>query len=273
MYRIYIDESGNDNLGSKSIAGNSKYFCLIGVIMDYDHVRDVFKQVEDVKEQFFSSHPDNLIVLHRRDIVSCNSPFYVLKKQETREHFDNAMLHIYQTADYAIIAILVDKELHKRTYVDPHDPYELSFKYMMERYSFYLKENHSRGDVLVEKINKATNGKMENTLDYIRENGTAYLKAKKFNRIDPEIIFKEKRDNIAGLQLADMLVNVSKKDIQSEYIGKNNHGAYEKQVSQAIHSKYYRDSSGRVRGCGMKFFPKIEEEQEPYIHTSMFYLS
>ena len=81
-YRMYIDEVGNSDLDS-SKNPNERYLSLTGVIIDLDYVSTVLHpQLEAIKQRYFKSHPDDPLILHRKEIVNKNYPFHSLKEPE-----------------------------------------------------------------------------------------------------------------------------------------------------------------------------------------------
>jgi len=69
-YRIYIDEVGNSDLKS-SEDPNHRYLSLTGVIFELEYVKEVLNpELENLKKEFFNAHPDEAIILHRKEIVN-----------------------------------------------------------------------------------------------------------------------------------------------------------------------------------------------------------
>ena len=57
-YRIYIDEVGNNDLGS-STNPNHRYLSLTGIIFELEFVKDVVQpEIEKLKNKYFNPHPD-----------------------------------------------------------------------------------------------------------------------------------------------------------------------------------------------------------------------
>lgn len=71
-YRLYIDEVGNSDLGS-SKDPNHRYLSLTGVILNLEYVSTtVFPAIEALKRDHFNSHPDEPVILHRKELVNKN---------------------------------------------------------------------------------------------------------------------------------------------------------------------------------------------------------
>lgn len=67
-YRIYIDETGNADLGS-SENPNHRFLSLTGVIFDLAYVDKCFhKEFDDFKKKHFPFHVDEPVIFHRKDM-------------------------------------------------------------------------------------------------------------------------------------------------------------------------------------------------------------
>jgi hypothetical protein len=67
-YRMYIDEVGNSDMGA-SQDPNHRYLSLTGVVLELGYVdAHVFSSLEALKRKYFGSHPDDPIVLHRKEV-------------------------------------------------------------------------------------------------------------------------------------------------------------------------------------------------------------
>ena len=81
-YRLYIDEVGNPDLKA-SYDPNHRYLSLTGVILELEHVKHiVFPTIEGMKREYFDSHPDEPIILHRKELVNQRYPFKNLRDPE-----------------------------------------------------------------------------------------------------------------------------------------------------------------------------------------------
>ena len=93
-YRIYIDEVGNSDLNA-STDSNHRYLSLAGVIFELDYVSSaVFPAVESLKARYFASHPDDPVILHRKELVNKKPPFAALQDQAIEQAFNIAGLQV-----------------------------------------------------------------------------------------------------------------------------------------------------------------------------------
>lgn len=74
-YRLYIDEVGNPDLNA-SQDPNHRYLSLTGVILELGYVdATVFPALEGLKRKYFGSHPDEPVILHRKELLNKKHPF------------------------------------------------------------------------------------------------------------------------------------------------------------------------------------------------------
>ena len=150
-HRIYVDEVGNPDLES-SDDPNHRFLSLTGVIIEVDYVKTViYPQMEDLKSQFFDSHPDEPIILHRKEIVNAKPPFEVLNEFKIRDTFDRHLLDLLKKWDYTVISVCIDKKTHKEMYRTwRYDPYHYCLAVLLERFVFFLEQAGCKGDVMAE---------------------------------------------------------------------------------------------------------------------------
>jgi hypothetical protein len=149
--RLYVYEVGNSDLGSSSNP-NHRYLSLTGVIFELDYVKNtVFPAVEGIKNKYFNSHPDEPIILHRKEIVNKKSPFDSLMDPKVEISFNNDLIKLLTNLNYLVITVVIDKSEHKSRYqVWRFDPYHYCLTILVERYVRWLQENNSVGDVMAE---------------------------------------------------------------------------------------------------------------------------
>ena len=123
-YRLYIDEVGNSDVGS-SRNPNHRYLSLTGVIAELDYVRDVlYPDLEELKRRYFGSHPDDPIVLHRKELVNKKPPFAALNDPAVESAFNSDFLERLSRWEYTVITAVIDKLQHMEQYqVWRYDPY------------------------------------------------------------------------------------------------------------------------------------------------------
>ena len=107
-YRLYVDEVGNSDLES-SDNPNHRFLSLTGIIISLDYVREVIHpEMEAMKAKYFDSHPDEPVILHRKELLNAKPPFQALKDQQVRKTFDKDLLNRLRQWEYTVITVCLD---------------------------------------------------------------------------------------------------------------------------------------------------------------------
>lgn len=250
-YRIYIDEVGNSDLES-SDNPNHRFLSLTGVILDLKYVADVLNpQMEAFKQTFFGSHPDEPIILHRKEILNAKPPFEALQSESTRKNFDAQLLKLIHDWEYKVITICIDKKKHTQTYSTwRHDPYHYCLEVLIERYIFFLDSTDSQGDVMAESRGGKEDMRLKKTFHRLYEDGTNFIKPDRFAKrlTSSQLKVKSKANNISGLQLADLLAHASRNEILAQNELRNDTlPDFGKKISEILRCKYYQ-KEGKMFG-------------------------
>ncbi len=210
-YRIYIDEVGNPDLKS-SVNPDHRFLSLTGVIFDLEYVKDVFQpDIEKLKVKYFDSHPDEPVILHRKELVYRKNDFTVLKNKSIENAFNHELLSLISKWEFQVITVVLDKLEHNESYDNTwkYDPYHYCQEVLIERYRLFLKLRNAKGDVMIESRSGKEDMRLKKSYRELIENGTHYLTSDelKENITSVELKVKNKMANIAGLQLADLLAH------------------------------------------------------------------
>lgn len=218
-YRIYIDEVGNADLES-SDDPNHRFFSLTGVIVDLDHIRVVVHpQMAALKEKYFGSDPDEPVVFHRKEMLNAGPPFQALRDATLRRRFDDELLDFLRSWEYTVISVCLDKKRHKETYtVWRYDPYHYCLEVLLERFVYFLNRRGQRGDALAESRGGREDTRLKAAYERLWSQGTDFVPPDQFQRAltSKQLKMKTKSNNIAGLQLADLLAHPSRNEILQE---------------------------------------------------------
>jgi hypothetical protein len=241
-YRIYIDEVGNPDLAS-SDNPNHRFLSLTGIILELGYVEKVvFPQMENLKREFFDSHPDDPVIFHRKELVNAIHPFEKLKDNTTRERFDLKLLSLIQKWEYTVITVCLDKKTHKETYTTwRYDPYHYCLAVLLERFFFFLDRLSACGDVIAESRGGKEDRRLKDSFARLWEKGTDFVAPEHFQRVftSKQLKVKPKANNISGLQLADLLAHPSRNEILKEKGFMNREfGRFSAKVVEILQRKY-----------------------------------
>ena len=218
-FRIYIDEVGNPDLES-SDNPNHRFLSLTGVILELDYVQQVVHpQMETIKTKYFSYHPDEPVVFHRSEMVNALPPFQTLRDPNVRRNFDEELLGLLSAWDYKVITVCLDKKKHKDTYtVWRYDPYHYCLAVLLERFVFFLNRRATRGDAMAESRGGKEDMRLKAAFLRLWEQGTDFVVPEQFQQAltSRQLKVRQKANNIAGLQLADLLAHPSRSEILRE---------------------------------------------------------
>ncbi len=257
-YRIYIDEVGNNDLES-SENPNHRYLSLTGIIFELNYVKDVVNpSVENLKQKYFTYHPDEPVILHRKELVNKKYPFNTLQNKKIEEEFNADFLNLLKKLDFVVVSVLIDKMEHKVKYQTwKYDPYHYCMEIMLERFFFFLQSVDSTGDVMVESRGGKEDMRLKKSYTRIYENGTQFIEAEKLQKrlTSKELKVKPKMLNIACLQLADLIAHPSRRFMFRKFgINEGKSFSFGDEIIKIIEAKYYKGKTG-IDGYGIKLLP------------------
>jgi hypothetical protein len=257
--RLYIDEVGNSDLGA-SRNPNHRYLSLTGVIIDLMHVDNVVHpHLEGLKRSYFQSHPDDPIVLHRKELVNKRPPFEALNDPLIEAAFNVELLDCLNTWNFTALTVIIDKQQHAEQYsVWRYDPYHYCLKVLIERYVRWLKAQRLQGDVMAESRGGNEDRRLKASFERIYDEGSDWIKPDTIHACltSRQLKVKPKANNIAGLQLADIIAHPSYKAALARRNNEAPPSNFGGQIAQLLEtSKYYRSPSGQIIGWGVKWLP------------------
>ncbi len=250
-YRMYVDEVGNSDLGS-SDNPNHRFLSLTGVIINLQFVKEkIHPEMESLKARFFDSHPDDPVILHRKEILNSRSPFEVLENSGFRSQFDSELLLLLEKWDYIVITVCLDKKRHRDQYQQwRYDPYHYCMAILLERFVFLLNWYDTKGDVLAESRGGKEDRRLKESFHRLWERGTDFVDPIEFQKVltSRQLKVKPKAANISGLQLADIIAYPSRAEILDEQklLGRPL-AKFTKRIIEILSEKYDR-AEGRIYG-------------------------
>lgn len=250
---MYVDEVGNADLRS-SDDPNHRFLSLTGVVIKLGHVESaVHPQLEDLKSRFFGSHPDDPVILHRKELVNRRGPFAGLRDPAVNAAFDTELLGFMRSWDYTVISVCLDKKAHKEKYtVWQYDPYHYCLAVLLERYVYFLNRRGVQGDVIAESRGGKEDRRLKESFARLCEKGSGYADAAQMTGAltSRQLKVKQKSNNLAGLQLADLVAHPSRNEILKENGHPMNIAPFAAKVIAVLQVKYDQ-LDGRVFGKKM----------------------
>ena len=198
-----------------------RFLSLTGVIAESDYVRHhIHPELESIKTRYFDSHPDEPVVLHRKELVNATWPFQALMDLETRALFDTEMLALIRDWDYRVLTACLDKHAFVSAGLNAtHDPYNYCLSILVELYCHWLNRCQSKGDVMVETRGNKEDKKLREHFRMLWEDGTARVAAEQLQKslTSREVKINTKDKNISGLQIADLIAHPLRSNILKEH--------------------------------------------------------
>jgi hypothetical protein len=259
-FRLYVDEVGNDDL-THAHDERHRYLSLSGVILDQDYVRDtVSPELDALKARIFGHHPDEPVWLHRKDIMNRKGPFEVLNDELVRVEFDASLINFLERTDYALITVVIDKAaMMQQRHWEQRHPYHYLMSILIEKYAKWLERCNSKGDVMPEKRHGKKDAALQEAYNSVRSRGTRYAEANLIcGRIPSEPLkFRSKPDNIAGLQICDLIAHASHTYVRRINGQTVSLGPFSERVVPILtRAKFDRSPWwGTIKGYGAKYLP------------------
>ena len=127
---------------------------------------------------------------------------------EIRNRFYEGINKILGQSDvYVIVCCSILKEPFVERFSRGEDVYGLSLKYLIERAIFYVDDNAEDGklEVYIERRGIKQDRALLNYYNRLRATGTKWVTAERLVSRLGRFMFRYKKENIIGLQLADLI--------------------------------------------------------------------
>ena len=209
-WRLYIDESG-DHTYKHVDDLEKRYLGLTGVLFPkqrYDD--DAQPRLEEMKQSIFRYDPDDPPILTRSDIRNRKRWFYVLQDAGLNKRWEEELLaYLGRITRYGMaFTVVIDKWQHLEDYpFQTFDPYVYSLSVLLNRVRGYLTLHRGQADVIAESRGTVEDNQIKQAYKSLREHGSRYGDGAYYQSAfpAPELGIKKKNQNIAELQIADVL--------------------------------------------------------------------
>lgn len=244
MKIMFLDESGDHNL--RLIDRQYPLFVLGGIIVDKEYAEgEMSHKLAAFKRELFGN--ENLI-LHTADITRNRNGFEKLKDTAFRQEFYIQLNNLMNELQYTVVACAIRKDYHLARYgLAALDPYLLSLDVLVERFCMEVGNVEDGGLIVAERRDPTLDHELELAWLNLKIQGTRYLQAKQIEGRILGLNLRDKNNNLAGLQLADLVVTP---------IGRKILGKTVKEDYRIVESKFRRSHKGKVEGYGLVVLPK-----------------
>ncbi|MBP9059610.1 MAG: DUF3800 domain-containing protein, partial [Rhodoferax sp.] len=197
-------------------------FVLGGVIMEADYAQEV--------------------------LTPAIADFKRLKDTGFRAEFYDQLNALIRSLEFSVLACAIRKDAHLARYgMAALDPYLMSLDILVERFCMDVGDIEDGGLIVAERRGPTLDHELELAWLNLKIQGTRYMQAKQVERRIQSLNLKSKAANVAGLQLADLVVTP---------IGRQVLGKPVKDDYAIVESKFRRSPHGRIEGYGLMVLPK-----------------
>lgn len=239
-YIVFVDESGGPGLDK--IDPNYPVFVLAFCLFEKTtYMSQVCPAVQALKFKHFG---EDTVVLHSRDIRKAQKRFSMLTNGAKRTAFIDEVCALVNAVPVSVVAIVIRKDLHRKQYSSPANPYEFAMQMGLERLGKELYTLGQKGrltHVVFECRGNKEDGELE--LEFRRVMG----QNSNVQSTPMEIVMCDKRGNAAGLQIADLIAG----PIGAKVL----HPSRPQRAYDLIRPKFRRGPAGTILGYGLKIFP------------------
>ncbi|MFN8290166.1 MAG: DUF3800 domain-containing protein [Chitinophagaceae bacterium] len=204
-YFLFIDESGDHGLNK--IDPGFPVFTLCGILLSEQNYSVIIEKINTLKRKFWG---DKKVILHSSDIRKCEKEFQILFNQEIKAEFYKDLNEIISESKFRIITVAIQKDKYIKKYGKiAEGVYEISLSYILERVVFSLDEiandHNKRLSIVIEKRGAKEDSTLSEHIQKVLTRGTYYVNSDRFKNLVCEYRFFDKKDDIPGLQLADLV--------------------------------------------------------------------
>jgi hypothetical protein len=164
-----------------------------------------------------------------------------------------------KSSEFTVITAVIDKlEMMRQPHWENKHPYHYLMEIMVEKYTQWLERKLSFGDIMPEKRRGPADPALQTAFEEVRANGTRFVTAQRIQAKlqRPDLLLRGKRDNIAGLQLCDLLAHPSQCHVRVEQGHQVTPGTFAKSMIEILTAnKYDRSFRGAIPGYGTKYLP------------------
>lgn len=241
---LFLDESGDHSLAK--IDPQYPMFVLGGVLVDEAYATGAMDaEVRKFKRDLFGT---DAICLHYADIVRATNGFEAMADAAFRKHYYQELSGLLGRLAIRIVACAIKKDAHLGRYgMRAVDPYMLSLDVLVERFCYDIGPTGETGYMIAERRDPTLDHQLDLAWLNLKIQGTQFVKAIDVERRITGLTLQNKKANLSGLQLADLVVSPIGRDL----LGKKDRGDYE-----AVKSRFRRSYSGNYMGWGLVVLPR-----------------
>lgn len=241
---MFLDESGDHSL--EKIDNSYPMFVLAGCIFDFEYyLQETEKRVNQLKIKYFRRTD---IIFRSYDIRKQKNDFSCLVDIKKRKEFYEDLNRLIEDLRFTVIAAAINKTKLKKQYGQPTNPYHLCFRFILERTVMYLGRSNKKMMFRIESRETHNDQKLSEIYERFRNSNQRLFNKNEILRKLVDLSFNQKIQNIAGMQIADLIAYpIGKWVLDSRK---------ENKVFRIIEKKLHRRAGTNIYlNYGLKIFP------------------
>ncbi|MBK5077101.1 DUF3800 domain-containing protein [Lactococcus lactis] len=209
-YSLFLDETRNSEKKTSGIAG---------IAIKNDNISFMNGMLNELKVALWpdlAQEDAENIILHVTDIVRSNIRFNkeyrIFRAKSNKEQLYDGLSEILDKNDMTVFGSMINLQSLGHKYKKTFDNYiadEMCMEEILNNYACFLKYHSATGKIIFESRSNGDNDKSDRIFRKqfykIITHGTKMYKAIELQEVIDGIEFIKKRDNNAGLQLADFV--------------------------------------------------------------------
>lgn len=206
-YRLFVDESGGSRI---NLTMGEPFFAVGGLLVHDEAYTELERRWGEWKLRWIGRAQ---ATMHARYLRRRHVRYYV--RQGDPEEALEALHQILRTADVTLFVIAVRKDDFQARYADgpvdaflPDHHYGLCLTFLLERVVYFLlAHDDAHAHVFAESRNRMEDASLQLEYQRLQLEGTLFQSSTWFRyQLGPHITFQDKADNVAGLQVIDILL-------------------------------------------------------------------
>lgn len=239
MKALYLDESGEHNPSAGSV--DYPIFVLGGIITDKGYADGPLTEaLNDFKRQLIGRTD---VVLHTADITRNRNGFEFLTDLYSRNQFYERLNGLMRKLQYSVVACAIRKDAPNFSHFSERDLYLVCFEAIVDLFCQEVGDVRDGGIIIAEnRSSPQLNRALEREWSNLKVNGAGHMPGNVVADRIMALNLRPKRDNVAGLQMADLAVSP---------IGRHLLGKQDFEDWCIVEDKLRRDGSGQTAGYGL----------------------
>ena len=267
-YILFLDESETANYNKETDERENKHFVIGGIICKNEYHDNILTtQVNGLKCNIWNKCGDHEDykenILHELEMSRAITHQYKQLKFRYNKIFKNKHVYnftydiladIIKNGEMYILSATINEDALNNIYDRNilNDRMQIAMNIIIENYFHFLSSVNGIGTICYESLPENQNNNILKRYKGIMQNGTMFYPAKKINKRIKGLEFRNKLENVIGLQVADFIPNA----IGRHVLGKTYNDLKQRNIPyEIIEMKAYDGRIANKSKFGIKIIP------------------